>query len=242
MDKKVAIVTGGAAGIGKSISERLADENYKVIICDIDAEKGSILEENNKNFDFQKCNVAKEEDIKEVIGYAKDQYGQIDAMINNAGIIKRREGEEIKVSDWDQVFSINTRGAFLFCKYVTDIMKEQESGKIVNISSIAGKLGDITSAPGYGPSKSAVNGLTKTFANELAPYGVTVNAVAPHAIETPMSSEWSEEKRERVVSGIPLNRLGKPEEVAAAVAFLLSDGSDYITGEIIDVNGGFLMD
>ena len=242
MDKKIGIVTGGAAGIGKAIAERLVDENYRVIICDIDETAGEKLEKEVEDFDFQKCNVAKEEDIKNVVEYVKNKYGRLDAMINNAGIIKRRQGEEIKVSDWDQVFSINTRGAFLFCKYVTEILKEQKEGKIINISSIAGKLGDITSAPGYGPSKSAVNGLTKTFANELAPYGVTVNAVAPHAIETPMSSEWSKEKRENVISDIPLDRLGQPKEVAGAVAFLLSDDADFITGEILDVNGGFWMD
>lgn len=242
MDKKIGIVTGGAAGIGKAIAERLVDENYRVIICDIDETAGEKLEKEVEDFDFQKCNVAKEEDIKNVVEYVKNKYGRLDAMINNAGIIKRRQGEEIKVSDWDQVFSINTRGAFLFCKYVTEILKEQKEGKIINISSIAGKLGDITSAPGYGPSKSAVNGLTKTFANELAPYGVTVNAVAPHAIETPMSSEWSKEKRENVISDIPLDRLGQPKEVAGAVAFLLSDDADFITGEILDVHGGFWMD
>lgn len=242
MNKKIGIVTGAASGIGKAIAERLTEEGYKVIICDIDEETGQKLEKEVADFDFKKCNVAKEEDVKDVIEYVKNEYGRIDAMINNAGIIKRRESEEITISDWDQVFSINTRGAFLFCKYVTEVLKEQKEGKIVNISSIAGKLGDITSAPGYGPSKSAVNGLTKTFANELAPYGVTVNAIAPHAIETPMSSQWSEEKRKRVISGIPLARLGQPEEVAGAVAFLLSKDADFITGEIMDVNGGFLMD
>jgi 3-oxoacyl-[acyl-carrier protein] reductase len=103
-------------------------------------------------------------------------------------------------------------------------------------------MGDITSAPGYGPSKAAVNGLTKTFARELAPYNITVNAVAPHAIETEMSAEWSEEMRQKIISEIPLKRLGQPSEVAAVVEFLVSDEAGFITGEIIDVNGGFLMD
>jgi 3-oxoacyl-[acyl-carrier protein] reductase len=112
----------------------------------------------------------------------------------------------------------------------------------VNVSSIAGKMGDITSAPGYGPSKAGLDALTKTLARQLAPYGIHVNGVAPHAIETEMSAQWSPEKRKAIVDAIPLKRLGKPEDVAEAVLFLASDSASFITGEILDVNGGFLMD
>ena len=156
--------------------------------------------------------------------------------------MSRRFGEEISVADWDAVFAVNARGAFLFCTYVSTAMKNQRQGRIVNVSSIAGKLGDITSAPGYGPSKAAMDALTKTFARELAPYGVTVNGVAPHAIQTEMSAEWSEEKRRQIIAAIPLQRLGQPHEVAAAVVFLVSAAAGFITGEIIDVNGGMIMD
>lgn len=121
-------------------------------------------------------------------------------------------------------------------------MKRQKSGKIINISSVAAKIGDITSAPGYGPSKAAVDALTKTLARQLAQYGITVNAVAPHAIETEMSAQWSEEKRKAIIDAIPLKRLGKPEDVAEAAIFLASDKANFITGEILDVNGGFVMD
>jgi 3-oxoacyl-[acyl-carrier protein] reductase len=186
--------------------------------------------------------VGEEEDIRRVVEEVEREYGGISVLVNNAGIIRRRKGEEIKISDWDDVFKINTRGAFIFCKYVSEVMKKQKSGRIINISSVASKMGDITSAPGYGPSKAAVNGLTKTFARELAPYNITVNAVAPHAIETEMSAEWSEEMRQKIISEIPLKRLGQPSEVAAVVEFLVSDEAGFITGEIIDVNGGFLMD
>jgi len=121
-------------------------------------------------------------------------------------------------------------------------MKRQGYGRIVNVSSIAGKLGDITSAPGYGSSKAGMDALTKSLARQLGRYGINVNGVAPHAIETEMSAEWSPEKREAILEAIPLKRLGKPEDVAEAVLFLASDAAAFITGEIVDVNGGFLMD
>lgn len=243
MVEKVAIVTGGVKGIGRAIAEQLADDNYTTVVCDIDQENGQILENNdNNNLKFEYCDVSNENDIKNVVDKIKDKYGRIDVLVNNAGIIRRKDGDEIKIDDWDIVFKVNIRGPFIFCKYVSEIMKEQKSGRIVNISSIAGKVGDITSAPGYGPSKSALNGLTMTFARELAQYNVTVNAIAPHAIATDMSAEWSDEKTKRVLSEIPLNKLGKPENIAATVMFLVSKGADFITGEIIDVNGGYLMD
>ncbi len=244
MENKVAIVTGGVAGIGREITDNLTADGYITVVCDIDEQRGRAMTGagNRGEVVFTYCNTGKEEDIKGVVEKVFKDYGRIDAMINNAGIIRRREAEEIKISDWDDVFKINVRGPFIFCKYVSEIMKRQKAGKIVNISSIAGKLGDITSAPGYGPSKAALNSLTKTFAREMAPYNVNVNAVAPHAIETEMSSEWSEEKRKKIISEIPLKRLGQPADVAATVMFLLSESANFITGEIIDVNGGFLMD
>ncbi len=246
MEKKVAIVTGGVSGIGRAIADRLAEQGYTTIVCDINKEKGKMLEESSKSvqgkYMFKYCNLADEEDIKRVINEVAKEFGRVSVLVNNAGIIRRRQGEEIKISDWDDVFKVNVRGSFLFCKYVSEIMKKQKSGRIVNISSIAGKLGDITSAPGYGPSKAALNGMTKTFAREMAPYNVTVNAVAPHAIETEMSGQWSAEKRQRIISEIPLKRLGKPSEVAATVLFLISEEAGFITGEIIDINGGLLMD
>ena len=246
MEGKVAIVTGGVSGIGRAIADRLAERGYTVIVCDINREKGEALEKASHKvqgaYVFKYCNVGEEKDIKRVVEEVERDYGGISVLVNNAGIIRRRKEEEIKISDWDDVFEINARGTFIFCKYVSEVMKKQKSGRIINISSVASKMGDITSAPGYGPSKAAVNGLTKTFARELSPYGITVNAVAPHAIETEMSAEWSEEMRQKIISEIPLKRLGKPLEVAAVVEFLISDEAGFITGEIIDVNGGFLMD
>jgi 3-oxoacyl-[acyl-carrier protein] reductase len=169
-------------------------------------------------------------------------FSRIDILVNNAGIIRRGTIESVTEEEWDRVIAVNLKGPFICSKAVVDIMKRQGYGKIVNVSSIAGKMGDITSAPGYGPSKAGLDALTKTLARQLAPYGIHVNGVAPHAIETEMSAEWSPEKRKSIVEAIPLKRLGKPEDVAEAVLFLASDAAAFITGEILDVNGGFLMD
>jgi len=144
--------------------------------------------------------------------------------------------------DWDEVMAVNLKGAFNCCKAVVNFMKQQSFGKIINVSSVAAKTGDITSAPGHGSSKEGMDALTKTLARQLAPYGIHVNGVAPHAIETEMSAQWPPEKRNAVIDAIPLKRMGKPEEVAEAVLFLASDKASFITGEILDVNGGFLMD
>jgi len=169
-------------------------------------------------------------------------FGRIDLLVNNAGIIRRGTIETITEEDWDRVIAINLKGTFNCCRAVVGPMKRQGSGRIVNVSSIAGKLGDITSAPGYGSSKAGADALMKTLARQLAPYGIRANAVAPHAIETEMSAQWSEERRREIIAAIPLGRLGQPEDVARAVLFLASGDASFITGEILDVNGGALMD
>lgn len=246
-EPKIALVTGGATGIGKAIVKALLDEGNIVNFCDIDTVKGEetrkALARNGAKVFFRPCDVSDEAQVKSVVDQVYQECGRIDFLVNNAGIIRRRNsGEPISIADWDLVFKVNLRGAFLFCKFVSEYMIPCRSGRIVNISSIAGKMGDITSAPGYGPSKAGLDGLTKTFARELATYGITVNGVAPHAIDTEMSAQWTAEKRKAIIESIPLRRLGQPEEVAAAVIFLLSKDAGFITGEIIDVNGGYLMD
>ena len=168
--------------------------------------------------------------------------GRLDILVNNAGIIRRGNVVTVTEEDWDAVIRVNLKGTFNCAKAASGLMIRQDSGKIVNVSSVAAKLGDITSAPGYGPSKAAVDALTKTLARQLAPHGINVNGVAPHAIETEMSAEWPDEKHRAIIDAIPLKRLGRPEDVAHAVLFLASNQADFITGEILDVNGGFVMD
>jgi len=243
---RVAIVTGGARGIGKAIALTFVREGAKVALVDVDKERLETfkngIEKKRGDIIHISCDITKSSEVKEMVSQVKRSFGRIDILINNAGIIRRGTIETVTEEDWDRVIEVNLKGTFNCCKAVVDIMKQQGYGKIVNVSSIAGKMGDITSAPGYGPSKAGVDALTKTLARQLAPYHINVNAVSPHAIETEMSAQWSEERRKEIIASIPLGRLGKPEDVAEAVLFLASDAASFITGEILDVNGGALMD
>ena len=243
---QVAIVTGAARGIGKAIAVTFVREGARLALIDVDQKsldtaKGEITK-NRGDVIAIPCNITKSVEVKAMVDQVRDQFGRIDILVNNAGIIRRGTIETVTEEDWDRVIEVNLKGTFNCCKAVAPIMKDQGYGKIVNVSSIAGKVGDITSAPGYGPSKAGVDALTKTLARQLAPFGINVNAVSPHAIETEMSAQWSEERRKEIIASIPLGRLGKPEDVAAAVLFLASEEASFITGEILDVNGGALMD
>jgi 3-oxoacyl-[acyl-carrier protein] reductase len=243
---RVAIVTGGARGIGKAIALGFLREGAKVAIIDFDKERLEILKKEIQKTKGEtiaiSCDISKSSDVKEMVSQVQKSFGRIDILVNNAGIIRRGTIETVTEEDWDRVIEVNLKGTFNCCKAVAGIMIQQGYGKIVNVSSIAGKMGDITSAPGYGPSKAGVDALTKTLARQLAPYRINVNAVSPHAIETEMSAQWSEERRKEIIASIPLGHLGKPEDVANAVLFLASDEASFITGEILDVNGGALMD
>jgi 3-oxoacyl-[acyl-carrier protein] reductase len=243
---RVAIVTGGARGIGKAIALALIREGAKLAMVDVDK---AILEaarneigKNQQEVIAIPCDITKGVEVRAMVDQVRNAFGRIDILVNNAGIIRRGTIETVTEEDWDRVIEVNLKGTFNCCKAVIEIMKSQKYGKIVNVSSIAGKMGDITSAPGYGPSKAGIDALTKTLARQLAQHGINVNAVAPHAIETEMSAQWSEERRKEIIASIPLGRLGKPEDVANAVLFLTSDEASFITGEILDVNGGALMD
>ncbi len=247
LEGRVALVTGAGRGIGKAIALAFAGQKTQVVIndiCPVDELKKVADEISGSGVQSLaiQADVSQFEQVKEMIGQVEKTFQRLDVLVNNAGIIRRGTIETVTEEDWDQVIRVNLKGTFNCCKAVFPIMKRQGMGKIINVSSIAGKMGDIASAPGYGPSKAAIDSLTKTLARELAQYGINVNAVAPHAIETEMSAQWSEEKRKSIIEAIPLKRLGTPEDVAQAVLFLASDKANFITGEILDVNGGFFMD
>jgi len=244
--EQVAVVTGSAKGIGRAIAIGIAREGADVILTDVDIERAEIVAQKIESLNRKgvpiRADVSENKEIVMMVKKALSIFGKIDILINNAGIIKRGSLEDHSEEDWDSVIAVNLKGTFNCCKEIVPIFKKQQHGKIVNISSVAGKIGDVASAPSYGSSKGAIIAFTKSLARELAPYRINVNGVAPHAIETEMSAEWSEDKRRQIISQIPLGRLGKPEEVAETVLFLVSEGASFITGEIIDVNGGFLMD
>lgn len=243
---KVSIVTGASRGIGRAIAETMAKEGAGVALVDIDTgplkKAASKIGKGGGTAIAIQADVSDPDAVERMVSEVIHHFGAVDILVNNAGIILRGVFTDLARKDWERVLSVNLGGTFNCCKAVVPHMIEQGGGKIVNVSSIAGKIGDITASPAYGTSKGAINTFTKSLARQLAQYGINVNAVAPHAIETDMSAQWSEDKRREVISSIPLKRLGKPEEVAAVVVFLATEGAGFITGEVININGGFLMD
>jgi len=243
---KVAIVTGAGRGIGKAIAIALAREGVNIIAIDVDIQTAEKVAKEIKSLGRKalaiQVDVSDSKEVNRMVKLVLKKFKRVDILVNNAAIIKRGSIEDLTEEDWDRVMDVNLKGAFNCMKEVVGTMKKQRYGKIVNISSIAGKIGDLASAPCYGASKAGMTCLAKSLARELASYNINVNVVAPHAIETDMSKEWSEEKRKSIIADIPLGRLGEPEDVAGAVAFLVSDKAKFITGEVLDVNGGCLMD
>ncbi|RKX76847.1 MAG: short-chain dehydrogenase [Spirochaetes bacterium] len=241
---KTAIVTGASQGIGKAIAISFAREGANVVIADLKdaSEVLSVIKSINGRAEYIHTDVSDYKSVERMVKKTLTLFGSVDILVNNAGIILRGTFLDLSPKELRRVMDVNLGGTFNCSKIVVEHMIKRGGGKILNISSVAGKIGDITASPAYGTSKGAINTLTKSMARQLADYHINVNAIAPHAIETPMSSQWDEEKRREVTESIPLKRMGKPEDVAAAALFLVSGDADFITGEILNVNGGFLMD
>jgi NAD(P)-dependent dehydrogenase (short-subunit alcohol dehydrogenase family) len=243
---KVAIVTGAGRGIGLGIALAFAQEGARVALCDVNGlHLESALAEvqalGGAGIGFQ-MDVTSKEQILRVVGEVLDQWGAVDILVNNAGIYELLPAEEISEEQWDRMLAVNLKGTFLCCQAVIPFMKRQGAGRIVNIASSAGKAGGTLAGAHYSVSKAGVICLAKQLARELGPHGITVNAIAPGRIDTPMIQIASDEENEAFRLRTPLGRLGRPEDVAGAAVFLASDEASFITGEIVDVNGGLLID
>lgn len=244
LDGRVAVVTGGAQGIGEACVRRLAAEGAPVALWDVADDLGRALATELSAAGhavlYCHCNVASADEVQAALAQTLDRFGRIDALVNNAGIFKAAEFLDITEADWDAVIAVNLKGSFLVGQAVARVMVAQGLGAIVNMSSVNGVL-TIPSIASYNASKGAINQLTRVMALSLADRGVRVNAVAPGTIATELARKavlTSEEASARIMSRTPMKRLGTPEEIADVVAYLLSDASSYVTGEIVTVDGG----
>ncbi|MBU1487514.1 3-oxoacyl-[acyl-carrier-protein] reductase [bacterium] len=240
LKEKIAIVTGGARGIGKAISELLAKEGARVVIADLDKKEAEkTAKEIGQAFALE-LDVTSSSSVNEMIGRVQEEFGRIDILVNNAGITKDTLLLRMKDEDFKAVLDVNLTGAFRCTKSAAKIMMKQRQGRIINISSIIGLIGNAGQA-NYAASKAGLIALTKTSAKELAPRGILVNAICPGFIRTAMTDALPDKVKEEMLSAIPLKKFGQSVDVAKAVLFLSSDLSSYITGQIIVVDGGLVM-
>jgi 3-oxoacyl-[acyl-carrier protein] reductase len=242
---KVALITGSARGLGRAIAATLAGEGAKIIITDINetmaaATAAEIAEQYDVETVAFKHDVASEESTREVVKATVGRFSRLDILVNNAGITRDARLMMLKQDDWDLVLKINLTGAFICTKLVSKQMLKQKGGRIVNIASVVGLTGNIGQA-NYSASKAGLIGLTKTTAKELAERGVTVNAIAPGFIRSDMTHVLSEEVSQKFLEQIPMKLYGEPGDVANAVLFLVSDLAAYITGQVMNVDGGLVM-
>ena len=244
LEGKVAIVTGAAQGIGREIAILFASCGVKVVICDVDEEKAQVVKDEIASYRGNglafRVDVTDFVQVEEVVKKTVDKLGKIDILVNNAGITRDSLIMRMKEEYLDSVLNVNLKGAFNGIKAVSRPMMKASSGRIVNISSIIGIIGNIGQA-NYAASKAGIIGLTKAAARELAPRGINVNAIAPGFIKTSMTERLTDEVKSNMLKAIPLTRFGEPLDVAETALFLVSPASRHITGQVIQVDGGMAM-
>ncbi|WP_409368336.1 3-oxoacyl-[acyl-carrier-protein] reductase [Lysinibacillus sp. 38-6] len=245
LEGKVAVVTGASRGIGRAIALKLAEEGAKVIVnysgSQAKAEEVvAAIQANGGEALAVQASVSKTEEVSALMDAAVKTFGSLDILVNNAGITRDNLLMRMKEDEWDDVLDTNLKGVFLCTKAVTRQMMKQRAGRIINISSIVGVAGNAGQA-NYVAAKAGVIGLTKTTAKELASRNILVNAIAPGFIETEMTEQLPEDIKQSMLTQIPLAKLGQPEDIAKAVAFLASDEANYMTGQTLHIDGGMVM-
>ena len=244
LEGKKAVVTGAAQGIGQAIAETLAQAGADVVVVDLDAGRCQETVDRVKNHNRQalalSTNVGQWDEVKALVDQVVKDWGRIDIFVNNAGITRDGLVVRMKEEDWNAVIQVNLTGTFYCSKAALGPMSKQRYGRIINMASVVGVMGNAGQA-NYAASKAAVIGLTKTIAREYASRNITVNAVAPGFIDTAMTQALGDDVRDMLSKQIPLGRLGQPNDIAEAVRFLASDAANYITGQVLHVNGGMHM-
>lgn len=246
LKKMTAIITGAGGGMGQAFATSLASKGVSVAICDINSDQLLATEEKlsreNTKIISKVMDVSIEKDVIAFIDDIKSTTGSIEILINNAGIHPLNNTQSITASEWDRVLAVNVRSCFLLCREVLPNMKKKRFGRIINIASEAGKGGGTIAAPHYAASKGAILAFTRNLAREVGSFGITVNAIAPGRINTPMSQSVTDEENQIFIERSSVKRLGNTLDIANAVNFLVSPDSSFITGETLNVNGGTLMD
>jgi 3-oxoacyl-[acyl-carrier protein] reductase len=243
---KVAVITGGASGIGRATAERLGRDGAMVVLADVHETAGrkaaKDLTAKQIRAEFQKTDVSQVDEIRALIAGTAAGHGTIDILVNAAGIMQATAVPDLTPDQWDLVMAVNLKAAFFCAQQALKYMIEKKSGKIISLASAAGKTGGAVVGTHYSASKAGIICMTKSLAQYAAPFHVNVNCVCPGPIQTPMTDVWGPDVNREFAEKIPFKRYGTPEEVAEAIAFLTSDRARYITGETMDVNGGLVMD
>jgi len=245
LEDKTAIVTGASSGIGRGIAKDFAEEGANVVVSDVDVESGEKvvgeIKDSGGSAIFVKTDVSNEEDVDELVEKTLSEYSKIDILVNNAGVYIQKPITEMETDEWDKVIDVNLKGVFLMTRRVAQEMVENEEGNIINVSSIAGEVGYPNSSA-YSATKGGTIAMTRALALELSPKGINVNAVAPGVIKTAMTDDLlsDEDVKGQMLANTPIGRLGEPEDIASAVTYLASEDADFVTGETLFVDGGWL--